>query len=83
MINGGGPAFSDDEWEGPGGPYYTEDWHPTYKIRDESYPGRPRFLVERVVPSGGMSWGFTSYTTREAAQKAVDALTALVLEEVP
>jgi hypothetical protein len=65
------------------GDHYTEDFKPTYRIRDESYGGRPRFLVERVVPSGGMSWGFTSYTTREAAQKVVDALTELVLDEVP
>jgi len=63
--------------------HYTEDWHPTYRIRDKSYGGRPCFLVERVVPSGGMSWGVTSYTTREAAQKAVDALTELVLDEEP
>lgn len=63
--------------------HYTDDYKPTYRIRDESYGDRGRFLVERVVPTGGMSWGFTSYTTREAAQQAVDALTALVLWEVP
>lgn len=63
--------------------YYTEDRKPTYKWRDESYGGRGRFLVERVVPSGGMSWGVTTYRTQEAAQRAVDALNELVMEEVP
>ena len=65
------------------GDYYTEDHKPTYKWRDESYGDRGKFLVERVVPSGGMSWGVTSYHTQEAAQRAVDALNALVMEEVP
>lgn len=63
--------------------HYTDEYKPTYRWRDESYGDRGRFLVERVVPSGGMSWGVTSYTTQEAAQKAVDALNTLVLEEVP
>ena len=63
--------------------HYTDDYKPSYCIRTRDDGGRSRFLVERVVPSGGMSWGVTSYTTREAAQQAVDALTALVLWEVP
>jgi hypothetical protein len=65
------------------GDHYTEDFKPHYRYRDESYGDREKYLVERVTPTGGMSWGITCYTSKEAAQKAVDALNALVLKEVP
>lgn len=65
------------------GEVYTEDFKPTYVVRDESYGGNPRFFIHRVVPSGDMSWGVTSYTDSETAQKVADFLNELVLKEVP
>jgi hypothetical protein len=62
---------------------YTEDHRPRYDYVDESLPNHPRFLVRRENPSGRMYWGITSYKTRKAAQKAVDALNELALEEAP
>lgn len=67
---------------------YDETYRPTYRVRDESYTGPddslvPRFFLERVVPTGGMSWGFTAYKSKEAADKAAAFLQTLALEEVP
>lgn len=67
---------------------YDEEYQPTYKVRDESYTGPdeshvPRFHLERVVPTGRMSWGLTTYKSKAAADKAAAFLQSLVLDEVP
>lgn len=67
---------------------YDETYRPTYAVRDESYMGPddshvPRYHLHRVVPTGGMSWGVTTYTTKKAADAAAAALNELCFQEVP
>lgn len=68
--------------------HYTDEWKPTYRVRDESYTGPddsfvPRYFLERIVPMGRMSWGVTTYTDRRIAEQAAAVMNELVLYEVP
>lgn len=67
---------------------YDETYRPTYRVRDESYTGPddslvPRFFLERVVPTGGMAWGFTTYKDKNVADQIAAVLNAAALMEVP
>jgi len=67
---------------------YDETYQPTYRVRDESYTGPddstvPRFFLERVVPTGRMAWGFTTYKSKHVADQIAAVLQAAAVDEVP